>query len=124
MPTSRGRNQLDAASGVIPAAREHEAEAGGVRAEPHIEGQLHRRADADGDPVAGTDQRLLRVEQPQRQPPAPVANAFVRQVLDRVGIGEDMSAALRCQVRARAEGPIAMPGDDHRAHGVVGIGYV
>ena len=85
MPTMRGRNQVEHASGTIPILPKTKPIAGLRRRHPHVHGQGHRRADADRRTVDRGDHRLgARVDR-QRDPAAGVADAVQdRRVVEPV----------------------------------------
>ena len=97
MPTIRGRNQLDAASGTMPRRANTRPKRAFGRREPHVHRQLHRHADADRRPVDRADHRLQALEDPQRDEPAAVAVLL----LLALGVAERVAAAR--QVGAGAE---------------------
>ena len=77
MPTMRGRNQLEAASGTMPRAANTNPNRRVGRREPDVHRQRHGRPDADGGPVDGGDHGLGAPEDPQGQHPAGVAQLAV-----------------------------------------------
>ena len=68
-----GQEPARARLGHDPAAGEHEPDLRRVRRQPDVRRQHRRDPHADGRPVDGGDHRLVRGEDPQRDPPAAVA---------------------------------------------------
>ena len=105
---------------------EHETEAGPVRCHPDVGGQQQRDPHAHRRPVHRGDHRLQAVEQPQRDPPAPVP----RRCRPGHPFGPDGPTAPsvvvveglgpRRHVRSGAEGPPISGQDDH-PHAVVTV---
>ena len=102
------------------AAAEHEAVARLLARQPHVGGEGHGRADADGRAVDRRDDRLLARVHPERDDTAGVA------------VLVDRGPALRLDVEGRRPAAEIHPGaertpaagDDDRAHRVVGVGLV
>ena len=119
MPTIRGRNQLEHASGTMPRrAKTNPILAPSATSRMSI-GKRHRDADSDRRPIDRRDHRLQRVEDAQRNLTAGVT----RYLVPRLAVAPVERVAAPAQVGAGAEAP-ALAGDDDRAHVVVGIGAV
>ena len=73
IPTTRGRNQHEHASGTIPRRANTKPDLGPVGRDAHVHRQRHRDADAHGRAVDRRDHRLQRVEDAQRDLTAAVA---------------------------------------------------
>ena len=97
---------------------------------------MHRCADADGSAVDRADYRLFAIEDPQRQPPAAIAHAFVG-VIDRAVFADwrAMDQPIRAlaviegilasaKISTRTEGAVARTRDDHRADAIVSVGHI
>ena len=128
MPTSRGRNQLDAASGTIPRRANTKPNRADGRGEAHVHGQRHRGADADAAPLiapitglrAGGEAQRDHAAAVARSHPDPTSPSGVRPRRARRSSKVPPPAA---EVGARAERP-PRAGDDQRADRVVGVGRV
>ena len=111
IPTTRGRNHDEHASGTSPRRANTKPNFAGARREPHVERQRHRDADADRRAVDRADHRLGAVEEPQRHEPALVAVAAVG-LAHHAPAGGDVAVGVErrvatTEVGARAEAPAA-----------------
>ena len=104
-----GQEPAAAGLGHDAAAREHEADPRPACGNADVHGECHRGADADGGPVDGGDDGLLRLEDAERDAAAAVA-VCVDGLLAAVVEG----VAAAAEVRAGAEGA-AGAGHDHDA---------
>ena len=121
MPTTRGRNQLEHASGTMPRRAKTKPIFAPSAARRTSIGSVIVDADADRGPVDRGDHRLRRLEDAQRELRRRRRAARRRSRALAVAPVERLAAAR--QVGARAEAA-ARAGDDHRAHVVVGVGRV
>ncbi len=131
MPTMRGRNQLEAASGTMPRWENTKPKRAASRRDPDVHRELHGDADADGRPVHGGDHWLQGFEDAQRQLAAAVAHLRVaviggaagqllhrpapRVAVEGVGAGGEVGAGAEAA---------ACAGDDDGADIVVLVGGI
>ena len=80
MPTRRGRNQLEQASGTMPRREKTKPKRACVRGDADIHRQLHGGADADGRTVDRGDDGLEAFIDRQRHAAAAVAHALVGEI--------------------------------------------
>ena len=100
MPTTRGRNQLEQASGMIPRRANTKPDARLLGGQPDVHRERHRGAHADRRAVDGRDHGLGAVEDPQRQFAAVVAGNRVR--LAALAVVEGLAPATEVGARAEA----------------------
>ena len=137
MPTSRGRNQLDAASGTIPRRAKTKPNRAVSAARRKSIGSVIVAPIPDRRAVDRADHRLLALRKS-------AGRAARRRRGRRDGLVDDAVGADRRSVRRpaaplphsrRSAAPpdrsapgakcaLAAPGDDHRAHIVIGVGAV
>src|SRR5882672_4986851 len=103
------------------AAREHEADPRGGRSDADIHRQSHGDAKPHRRAVDRGDQRLLHIEDAQGDATAPIP-VWAGRLASAPGDAVEGLAAPG-EVRARAE-RAARPGDDQRAHAIVGVGQI
>ena len=86
-----------------------------------VHGQRHGGTDADGRTVDRTDDRLVHGEHAQGHRAAAVPPEFRVGLVAQLSVAECLGAGG--EIGARAESA-PRSGDDHRPHGVVGIGEI
>ena len=119
MPTTRGRNQLEQASGMIPRRANTKPMRACSEARRTSIGRVIVAPTPTAGPLMAAITGLVRVEDPQRQFAAVVAGDRVR--LAALAVVEGLTAAA--EVGAGAESA-AGAGDDHGVDVVVGVGAV
>ena len=122
MPTSRGRNHDEHASGTMPRRANTNPNRAVSAASRMSIGRVIVTPTPTGGAVDRPDDRLRAVEDPQRHHAAAVAG--------HADLGLDVTAApgervaTAAEVGARAERPLPRTGDDHGSHGVVGVDLI
>ena len=119
MPTSRGRNHDEHASGTMPRRANTKPNLAAVAGQADVHRQRHRDADADGRPVDRGDDRLGALEDPQRHQAAAVARHARRRSARRCR--RRRTSRRRCDRSAPAQNAATGTGDDDGAHVVVGV---
>ena len=119
MPTTRGRNQLEQASGMIPRRANTKPMRASSEARRTSIGSVIVAPTPTAGPLMAAITGLVQLKTPQRQFPAVVAGNRVR--LAALAVVEGLAPAA--EVGTRAEAP-AGTRDDDRVDLVVGIGAV
>ena len=120
MPTIRGRNQLEHASGTMPRRANTKPMLRVLGREPDVHRQRHRDADADRGAVDRGDDRLLRLEDAQGEQAPAVARRPPRDRPRRLAPPCANVSPPPRQIGPGAEAP-PPPGDDDRPDVVVGV---
>ena len=127
IPTIRGRNQLEQASGTMPRRAKTKPILAPSAARRMSIGRVIVMPDAHGRAVDRGDHGLGALEDPQREHAAAVAGhvdrARPRAIARAACARQSKVSPPPLEVRARAEAA-ALARDDHGAHRVVGVGEV